>query len=295
MQHEHNLRTGQEPSGTVASDADESMFGIPMGRAVRATTAVVGAASLIGGAFAVFETENGVGSAALLAIGALLFILAGVGVWPQNLKVGETSVQFPGRKVMSIADGAEEHGDTQTAAELYRLASRVADEQGDWKAAKDLDDRAARLDATATSIASEYEDIRASAAPSLRRTTSMEALVAAAREAATKDPKFNKDDIRKRFMEGGAGARVFALAVMQADPDVRDFDVLLDAISHSKSAFEQYHALLLAQKMLTDNALDEAQQHALASVIETQRRPGGYIIPGSDRWALSEAILTKIR
>jgi hypothetical protein len=45
---------------------------------------------------------------------------------------------------------------------------------------------------------------------------------------------------------------------MEEDPNVHDFDVVRKGISNSRSAFEQYHALLLAKKMLDDNALQRS-------------------------------------
>jgi hypothetical protein len=291
MRHERNARRDQEHSDADARVADENASGIPMERAVRATTAAVGAASLAVGAVAVFQTQNGAGSAALLVIGAALLVLAGVGRWPKRMTFGDTSIEFPGGEVTSIAAGVEEHGDLRGASELYKLVAREAEERGNWTTASQLKNEAASLDEQARRIASDYEKIRGSTTPSASRTRTLEGLMVAAREAA-RESKFDKDQIRK-FMEGGDGDRIFALGVMQEDPDVRDFELVVQGISNSRSAFEQYHALLLAQKMLAD--LNEAQQHELGNVIEKERRPGGYIVPGSDRWALSEEILARIR
>jgi hypothetical protein len=117
MRHERNARRDQERSDAEARVADENASGMPMERAVRAATAAVGAASLAVGTVAVFQTQNGAGSAALLAVGAVLLVLAGVGRWPKRMTLGDASIEFPGGEVTSIADGAAERGDLKRFAE----------------------------------------------------------------------------------------------------------------------------------------------------------------------------------
>jgi hypothetical protein len=230
---------------------------------------VVGAASVVAGGLAVFETENGAGSAALLAIGALLFVVGVVGELLANLGFGGATVQWQN--------------------ELDVAAAR-ADEQGADQAA---DSVRAVLEETTAPIASSYEGIRSGVSPGPTRTTAMEALMTAAREAA-RASKFKKQDVVDKFMTGNEGDRIFALAVMQEDPALRDFETAWKAIASSHSAFEQYHGLLLATRLL-DDGLDQQQQKELASAIQRQRGPGGYIIRGTDRWALSEQILARIK
>jgi hypothetical protein len=187
----------------------------PRGRKLRsverAATGVVGAVSVVAGGFAVFETENGAGSAALLAVGAFLFVVGVVGELPASFGFGGATVQF--------------------GNELDVAAAR-ADEQGADQAADDL--RAVREEGI-ESIASSYEGIRRDVSPGPRRTTAMEALMTAAREAA-RASKFRKEDVVAKFRTGEEGDRIFALAVMQEDPGVRDFDVALEAISLPRSA-----------------------------------------------------------
>ena len=48
--------------------------------------------------------------------------------------------------------------------------------------------------------------------------------------------------VRDMFKRGG-GERVYALVLMQEDPAIGDLGCALDAISRSRSAFEQYQAL----------------------------------------------------
>ncbi len=79
---------------------------------------------------------------------------------------------------------------------------------------------------------------------------------------------------------------------MQGDESIRDFDVALEGIRDSKSAFEQYHALRLGRLMIPE--LDVHQRLELTSAIEEQRAAGAHIQPGSDRWYLSGQILSDL-
>ena len=78
--------------------------------------------------------------------------------------------------------------------------------------------------------------------------------------------------------------------MMQARPEWRNFDAVLAAVKDARSAFEQYHAMLLAEEMLDD--LDAGQRQRLGEVIRGERglrfRRDGY------RWSLSERILVSL-
>jgi len=63
---------------------------------------------------------------------------------------------------------------------------------------------------------------------------------------------------------------------------------VLGGIGSSRSAFEQYRALRVAQRLL--QSLDGTQRAQLLQVIDEQRGPGGYILAGSDRLPLADQI-----
>ena len=48
--------------------------------------------------------------------------------------------------------------------------------------------------------------------------------------------------------------------MMEAEPELRDVDAALSAIKRSRTPFEQYHALLLADRMLDDLSADDKQR-----------------------------------
>lgn len=150
---------------------------------------------------------------------------------------------------------------------------------------------AARASLPVASVSQAYEDLRASMEPSSKRTLEFERLVSRSRrEASERD--IDIDDARHMFFEGSEGERVQALGWMQGSPSIQDFDVALDGVAHSRSAFEQYHALRLIRQMIP-NLADE-QRQTLADAVAEERSPGQHISPGTDRWYLSDQILSEL-
>jgi hypothetical protein len=150
---------------------------------------------------------------------------------------------------------------------------------------------AARAALPRDTVARAYEQVRAGMAPGAQRTLEMERLMSHVRREA-RQSELDASEVRSMFFDGDEGDRVRALALMQGDPSVRDVDVALAGIRESRSAFEQYHALRLAQGMLP--SLDARQRQDLAGAIAEQRGRGGHIAPGTDRWYLSERILADL-
>jgi hypothetical protein len=239
---------------------------------VRVALALTGLGLLAAGAAAVFVTENGTGSAALVSIGAALLLAAGL--WDRL-----ESFEFAGAKMQ------------MRIVERLRDRAAEAEARGDTAVADALREEARALLDDARPVAASYEELRESLAPGAERTAKLEAVVAQAREAArqrTHDPA----EVRQLFEHGTDGERIYALGLMQEDERLRDFAVSLEAIEHSRSAFEQYYALSLAELMLP--ALTKDQRRELEAMLT--KRPGNaaYITPGTDRWGVAEQILSRL-
>ena len=73
---------------------------------------------------------------------------------------------------------------------------------------------------------------------------------------------------------------------------MRDFEAALDAIADSRSAFEQYHGLRLAETMLND--LTASQRTELVVVTERALR-SSRVRRDSDRRATGERLLAALR
>jgi hypothetical protein len=99
-------------------------------------------------------------------------------------------------------------------------------------------------------------------------------------------------DVLTWFEEGTPEARITALGLMQGNPRLRDFEAALEAIDDSRSAFEQYHGLRLAEMMVSD--LTASQRPQLGLVTERAMR-GRQVKRDSNRRATGERLLEALR
>jgi hypothetical protein len=241
---------------------------------IRGLAAVVGIAALTAGAVAVFKTANGTGTATLLAVGTLFLFVAGYGSRIVRLKGAGVEIEFAkeAARLDAQAKRALLQGDDQGAEELAAQADELRGLA-----------RIARPAATA------YERIREDAPPSAGRTRLLRQILAEARQEALK-PGHTADEARDLFEHGSDGERVYALGLMHGNAALRDFDSVIKAIGASHSAYEQYEALSLADEMCA--GLDEEERQKLRIAIDEARTR--YVKPGTQRWALTERILSKL-
>jgi predicted acylesterase/phospholipase RssA/Mrp family chromosome partitioning ATPase len=113
-----------------------------------------------------------------------------------------------------------------------------------------------------------YEDLRQQLRPSNDRTGQMNLLVDEVRALANRTQSIPVDVLE--LLEGGDGERIVGLAVMQVRPDPACFNALLDTIGQSRSAFEQYHALLATRTLLPH--LSAADTSALRSTLRAEEQ-----------------------
>jgi KAP family P-loop domain len=140
-------------------------------------------------------------------------------------------------------------------------------------------------------LARSYEVTRDSMDPSDERTAAMSAVVRSSRGLA-KQIKDTLLPLRLFTDAGKPGDRVVALGLAQAlMPSSEYLPITLEGIMRAKSAFEQYHALNLASRIL--DRLDPDQKLDLKSALLKQE---GVPIDKSDssRWLLREKLLREI-
>jgi len=238
-----------------------------------------GAAALVAGAVAVFETNNGAGTAALLGVGLALLVIAAFGYRIVKLRGGGVEVELAQVAVRSAAahlevaaTRAELHGDDEAAAAFRAQAEAVLD-----------------LAQLAAPAANAYERLRQTMESGYERTAKQQEIVDQARMAA-RARDHDPAEVRELFNSGKSGNRIYAIGLMQEDARLRDFAAMIEAIRGSRSAFEQYTALRLAEKMVPDLTSDERRE--LRATLEAERRR--YITPDTDRWPISERILSKL-
>ncbi|MFD8594363.1 hypothetical protein ACFV1L_05130 [Kitasatospora sp. NPDC059646] len=161
---------------------------------------------------------------------------------------------------------------------------------GDVEAADQLRARAMETLGLPTAEAARYDSIRQSQPRSIARTARMQAMVDAARESAP-STGLTAHQIAEFFGGGGEGQRTYALALMQGDPALVTWHCVLDAIEHSRSAFEQFQALEAARSAL--NRLPVEHRTGLRRVLEAQLRDGR-ISRSTQRRQVAEEILAAL-
>lgn len=236
---------------------------------IRAVAGVLGVAVFAAGVVAVFVTENGTGAAALLAIGAGFMVIAVLGDRVQSIELGgvNLTIRDLARETYALAREAEHRGDDESAARLRTVASE--------------------LDA----LARGYRRLRGSMRAGAERTRALEHVMTEARRLAQSDV-LKAADVVTWFEEGTPEARITALGLMQGSPRLRDFEAALDAIDDSRSAFEQYHGLHLAEMMVSDLTATERAQLAVV----TERALRRYRLRrDSDRRTTAERLLAALR
>ncbi|MEV5148619.1 hypothetical protein AB0L14_30570 [Streptomyces sp. NPDC052727] len=234
-------------------------------------TGLLGAASFGTGVFAVFVSQNGTGTGVLLAFGGFLLVLALLGNHIESFEFGGATLRLRAAAAerFALAEESERQGDTTMADQLRAEAHALLD--------------------AARPIAADYRSVRAAMRPGPERTRAMEEVVSRARRLSQEQP-IEPAEVLRWLREGSDEERVTALVMMQASRELRNFEAALATIEHSRSAFEQYHAMLLTAQMIDD--LDATQLRQLAEVIRSQR--GARFRLDTDRWRLSEDILRRV-
>ena len=172
------------------------------------------------------------------------------------------------------------------------LQADLADAVGDAETANRYRKDALSLLQRAIPVAAWYEELRQAVPRGSARSRRMDELLGEARREAGQSESLSSDEVAALFERGTEGLRIYALGLMQGNEILADFDTVMKAIEGSRSAFEQYHAIKLAQRMLP--RLNGIQKERLKLALLAQCRGGGWIKPGTDRWRLSRSILDAI-
>ncbi|MEU6077805.1 hypothetical protein [Micromonospora sp. NPDC047074] len=231
---------------------------------------VLGAGSFSTGVVAVFISQNGTGTGVLLVVGAAVLFLTVLGNRIESLEFGGARLRL-----------------RAAAAQRYALAEE-SEHRGDVAEADRLRQEARAFMDAARPIAASYRSVRDSLPSSPERTKILENIVLGARRLAEKE-SFEAVEVAHWLRQGNEEERITALAMMQAKPELRDFEAMIAAIREPRSAFEQYHALKLAVVMLED--LEPAQRLWLAATVRSIR--GLRFRQDSERRRLGEVILQR--
>jgi hypothetical protein len=152
-------------------------------------------------------------------------------------------------------------------------------------------------------LAERYKEIRISMPPGAQRTFEMESIAGRMRALAAEvncSVKEVSDLLRSRSDSEGVsqdqGKRLQGLSIAEWCCDPIYFDLILDIIANSQTAFEQTCALRAMSKIVSK--LEVEQKRNLKKVLLEQRNfneeEKRWIKPNSNRWFLSERLLSAI-
>jgi len=138
-------------------------------------------------------------------------------------------------------------------------------------------------------LGDEYESIRNRMEPSDSRTGLLTLLVGRAQTlGAYRDAGVMAEALFTRETDGD---RIVGLALARIDPQRQHIDLALSSIREMRSAFEQYHALLLTETLLP--LLDATAATQLWSAISSEL--GATIREDDqDRWAVAQRLIEKL-
>ncbi|MFC5177869.1 hypothetical protein [Nocardioides taihuensis] len=151
---------------------------------------------------------------------------------------------------LALAHRADRAGDRETAQRAMEAASTSV------ALAASSAEAPIAAEADIESLAAQYEEIRNTMTGSPRRTARMEDVVRRTRSLAQRG-RFSVQDISGLFATGTEGRRIVALALMEGNTDYADVAAVASAIRQPKSAFEQYHALYVANLLVSTLGTDE--------------------------------------
>ncbi len=244
---------------------------------VRLLCGIGGTGLVVLGCVAVFVSENSAGTAAVIAAGIALLLVAVLADRITAVEAGGVKVELGkvAARKLDEADEAEDQGDHERAAELR-------------------DEARALITGNADDIARFARTRRSS--PGWRRSADQELQVRAwAQDAQEKKPTREAlealyADAREEFSVGVEERRVMVLAMMSGYPPAASHAVATRAITEPVSAFEQYHGLVVAHVLALHDP-GSAATHALREVVAEALASGSLGHAGTDRVALARRVL----
>ncbi|MET7808661.1 hypothetical protein [Micromonospora chersina] len=241
-EHQANA-TGTSPTRTWKSQS----------KLISGALAVLGLGLTAAGAVAVFTTDNA-GAGALLVIGAILMLFGAFGDRLESLRYGDLELVLR-RK----ADEAAGRGDSEAAEILQRAADTVGQ-------------RVAK-------VAHLYGTVRGAMPAGPPRTARMEGLITEARRDA-RATDLDAEEVLRLAWTGSEGARVWALGVLQERPELATTRVVLEAVQRPDQMFDQYQALVLAERFVALGTTGPWARARIAAAVSGRLESGAL---GTDR------------
>lgn len=182
--------------------------------------------------------------------------------------------------------------------ELEALGSEILEAAGRSADAAEMKARLVDLDVRweIERFAEQYSTLRRMLPPGAERTEKMTSLLLAAR-VSSQAGSWRREDLEKVWATGDEGRRLLVLSVIQGAPSLAVPEILVEGIRGSRSAFEQYHALVAALRCdLTGDdahAVRRAVSDEVAGVPRGDGNPA-WIGRGTDRAGVARRLLAQL-
>lgn len=237
-----------------------------LSRWVRWGACALGTVGFGAGSVAVFVSENGLGTVALIIVGAVLMLFPFFEHRIQGLEVGGTKLLLRAEEHQRRAEDAERRGDLVTASQ-ERARSREL----------------------LAPLEEEYRWTRRLMEPGAERARQLEEFMQRARRATSQRP-LTVAEVREWLGSADAETRVVGLAAMRERPDLRDLRALSEVFDSAPSAFEQSHSMDVLIEMVP--TLTPEEREALRQLVLRHR--ANTFGPSSNRWSVSERLLVAL-
>ena len=227
---------------------------------IRGLLALLGLALVGTGIAGIFTANSEAGAAALVGVGSLLVLFGAIGDQLESLRFGD--LEF---RLRREAEAAVSRGDLETAKALERAADA--------------------LHQRVKSATRAYKLLRTEMPAGEERSGKMtEVLNEGKRDAAA--PDLDEEDVLRLLWTGPEGARVWALGVLQERPELATPRAVLEAIQHPDQMFDQYHALLFANKFVISGTSEIWTLERVGKAVHDRLHSGAL---GADRGSVDQA------
>lgn len=287
-------RSGRDGGTTTRSERDggTATTRVTMTSRERTMGAVIAVVAGLGGAVAVYLTDNEVGSATLLVVGVYFTVATVLGRFPR-LKVGDNEID-----PQALEEAREESGDAKINSEDAKEGLADARRRLELLEAAVLGDaaatsrRGARLSLAAGEpaapeellrLAQRYDDVRwtepSGPARTGHMTTIVDEMVAVARATPVAD-------VVALLRSGDPGLNLAGIAALHARPDPAALDDLVRLALTPDKPFNEYWALVALRRVLREHC-----DRLTATMRVALVRRLGALPRGSDRAREIEGIL----
>jgi hypothetical protein len=183
--------------------------------------------------------------------------------------------------------------------EIWSLGLEVLERKGQSAEGRALGTHIQAIDARwdLESFSEQYEALRKAMAPGADRTGRMGSLLLVPRRLSRGYP-WTHEELRAAWRSGQDGKRLFVLGLIQGNAALADAEVLVQGIRSSRSAFEQYNALVAAEGARLAGEEANALLAAVQEELRGDPRPDGVesgIKPGSGRMVVATRLLAQLQ